>query len=98
MRRTRYNANFFVTLLLNMFLNIEGLIISGILIALHFIFGISIWWGIGVFVAWIIYLISWMLIMGWAADCSNEPPKKTVNKNPYSAGPYKSTTSNKKDE
>ena len=26
------------------------------------------------------------MILGWANKCGNEPPQKTENKNPYSAG------------
>ena len=91
MRRTRMNAGFFLSLLINMLLNIEGLVVSGILIALHYIFGISIWWGIGVFLAWIAYLVIWMRILGWASDCSSAPQKQLENKNPYSKGPYVSS-------
>lgn len=98
MRRTRINAGFFFSLIINMLLNIEGLIVSGILIALHYILRISIWWGIGAFALWIAYLIIWMLVLGFAADCSSEPQKKQENKNPYSKGPYKSIKDNTNDK
>ena len=88
MRRTKRSSNFLLCFIINMMLNLEGLIPAVILIALHFIFDISIWWGIGAIILWILYLMIWMLIFGWANSVGNEPPKTRENKNPYSSGPY----------
>lgn len=67
-----------------MLLNIEWSIPAWILLALHFIFDISIWWFVGAIGFWILVLICWMNIVGWAAECSSVPDKPKENKNPYS--------------
>ncbi len=33
---------------------------------------------------WILIILLWMGIMGWAYDCSNTPDPPKENKNPYS--------------
>ncbi|MBR5272238.1 MAG: hypothetical protein IKU25_02440 [Clostridia bacterium] len=85
MRRTKRAGNFFVCLIFNMLLNLEWSIPAWILLALHYILDISIIWFWAALGLWVLILISWMFVMGWAADCSSEkdPPKE--NKNPYSA-------------
>lgn len=85
MRRTKRAGNFFVCLIFNMLLNLEWSIPAWILLALHYIVDISIIWFWVALGLWILILISWMSVMGWASDCSSEkdPPKE--NKNPYSA-------------
>lgn len=88
MRKTKRSGNFFLCFIINMMLNLEGLIPAAILIVLHFIFDISIWWGVGAIGLWILYLMIWMLIFGWVSSASNEPVKQKENKNPYSKGPY----------
>ena len=54
MRRTKRNGSFFLCLIMNMLLNIEGIIPIIVLLVLHFVLDISIWWAVGVFLAWII--------------------------------------------
>ncbi len=88
LRRTKRSGNFFLCLLINISLNLEWLIPIAILIGLHFFLGISIWWGIGLFVFWLLYIIFWMKIIGWADKSSCTPDKTKENKNPYSAGKY----------
>lgn len=84
MRRTRRSGSFFVCLLINLLLNLEGTIPAVILLALHFWLGISIWWFVGGLGAWVLSIIAGMWLMGWAVDCGSykDPPKE--NKNPYS--------------
>ncbi|MBQ8538167.1 MAG: hypothetical protein IJ433_00785 [Ruminococcus sp.] len=94
MRKTKRSGSFLFCLVINMMLNLDGLIPAAILIALHFIFDISIWWGVGAIGLWILYLMVWMLIFGWASKASNEPAKPRENKNPYSSGPYVSIKNN----
>ena len=85
MRRTKRTGNFFLCLLINIMLNVEGSIPAWILLILHFCIGISIFWFWLALALWIIYLLVWMKIIGWAGRCSTpDPPKE--NKNPYSAG------------
>ena len=68
-----------------MLLNPEGTIPAWIFLALHFLRGWSLlWFGLAL-ALWVIYLIVWMRIVGWAGSCSKpDPPKE--NKNPYSSG------------
>ena len=75
-------------LLINMLLNLEGLIPFAILIILHFWVGISIWWAVLAFALWIVYLIIWMLIFRWVNKSSSFSDKPKENKNPYSSGKY----------
>ena len=84
MRRTKRSGGFFISLLINMFLNIEGVIPAVVLLVLHYYFDISVWWSVLALALWILYLIIWMLILGYVSRCSNTPDRKTVNKNPYS--------------
>ena len=43
-RRTKRSGGFWLSLLLNMLLNLEWTIPAWILLALHFVFDWSIWW------------------------------------------------------
>ncbi len=86
MRRTKRNGSFFLCLIMNMLLNIEGIIPIIILLVLHFVLDISIWWAVGVFLAWIVYLILWMVFIGWAGKCGSARDLPKENKNPYSVG------------
>ncbi|MDD6645703.1 MAG: hypothetical protein PUE67_06565 [Oscillospiraceae bacterium] len=88
MRRTKRTGNFFLCLLINILLNLEGSIPAWILLFLHFFIGISILWFWLALAIWIIYILVWMKIIGWAGKCSKpDPPKE--NKNPYSSGKMK---------
>ena len=88
MRRTKRTGNFFLCLLINILLNLEGSIPAWILLILHFCIGISILWFLLALALWIIYLFVWMKIIGWAGKCS-EPDSPKENKNPYSSGKMK---------
>lgn len=86
MRRTKRNGSFWLCLLINMLLNLEGLIPAAILLVLHFWLDWSIWWMILALGLWIFGLILWMLFMRWARKCGDTPDLPKENKNPYSAG------------
>ena len=89
MRRTKRNGSFWLCLLFNMALNLEWTIPAWILLGLHFWLGWSIWWFWLALALWIIDILFWMGVMGWAADCSNTPDPPKENKNPYSVGARK---------
>ena len=72
MRKTNRSGSFLLCLLLNMLLNLEGLIPAAVLLALHFILKWSIWWAVLAAGLWIVYLILWMLFMRFAAKSSNK--------------------------
>ena len=84
MRRTRRDGGFFLCLLLNMFLNPEGVIPAAVLFGLHFWRGWSLWWAAGALLLWIAWLCLGTLLIRFANRCGNEPPPKQANKNPYS--------------
>lgn len=88
MRRTKIDTNFIIAFLINILLNLEGSIPGIILLVLHYVFGISIWWSIGAFLIWILYLLVWMWVLGLVNKCS-VPDKPKENKNPYSNKGYK---------
>ena len=89
MRRTKRGGSFWLCLLVNMALNLEWTIPAWILLVLHFWLGWSIWWFVLALVLWIVDILFWMKVMGWAADCSNTPDPPKENKNPYSVGTKK---------
>ncbi|MDD6220387.1 MAG: hypothetical protein PUB85_05310 [Clostridia bacterium] len=86
MRRTKRSGSFFLCLLFNMLLNLEGTIPAWILLALHFWRGWSLLWFFLALALWVIYLIVWMRIIGWAGRCGSTPDPPKENKNPYSSG------------
>lgn len=86
MRGTKRKGGFFLCLALNMLINFVGLIPSVILLILHFWLNISVWWAIGAFAAWVVYLILWMVFIGWAGRCGSARDIPKENKNPYSVG------------
>lgn len=84
MRKTKRTGNFLVCLLFNMFLNFEWSIPAWVLLILHFWVGLPLICFWIAFAAWIIIMLSWMSIIGWASDCSSQPDPPKENKNPYS--------------
>lgn len=86
MRRCRRRGSFWICLLVNMLLNLDGTILAWILLGLHFWLKISIWWFVGALVLWILSLVAGMWFVGWAADCGSERDPPRPNKNPYSVG------------
>ena len=71
-RRTKRSGSFWLCLLLNMILNLEWTIPA------------SIWWFVLALALWVLNILFWMKLMGWAADCSQEKDPPKANKNPYS--------------
>ena len=84
MRKTKRTGSFFLCLLLNLIINLEWAIPGVIFLILHFSFGLSLWYAIIAFSVWIIVMIIWMLIIGWAGRCGDSSDPKKENKNPYS--------------
>lgn len=73
-------------LLINMLLNIDGAIPAAILLVLHFLLGISLWWSVLALAVWLAWILLYMLVIGWARDCGNTADEYRENKNPYSQG------------
>ena len=85
MRRTKRNGSFFLCLLFNMLLNLDGLLPAAVLFGLHFWLGLSLWWSLLAAGLWLLWLIIWMCVIGWARRCGDTPDRPKENKNPYSA-------------
>jgi hypothetical protein len=84
MKNTGAIKSLILSFLLNLFLSFRWSIPGWILLALHFIFGISVWWSVAAFAVWILLIVLGMTVIGLASKCSvPDPPKE--NKNPYSA-------------
>ena len=71
MRNSKRSGSFLLCFFINMLMNIEGLLPSVVLLVLHFWLKISVWWSVGTFIAWILYLIMWMAFIGWAGKCGS---------------------------
>ena len=84
MRHTkRGGSSFLLCLLLNLFLNFEWSIPAWILLVLHFIFGLSLWYFYGGLALWLIAtLVSTLIFSCIAGAEAPRPPQE--NKNPYS--------------
>jgi hypothetical protein len=88
MRKIRLDGSFFLSLLINMVLNLEGTIPAWILLILHFLCDWSILWFWMALGIWLFCLILGMLLIRFASRCGTpDPPKE--NKNPYSVGKKK---------
>lgn len=83
MRRTKRTGSFWLCLLINILLNLDGTIPAWILLGLHFWLDISILWFWLALGLWLLGILLWMKLMGWASRCS-EPTPHRENKNPYS--------------
>lgn len=85
-RRARRSGGFWLSLLLNLLLNADGLLPAVLLFGLHFWLGISVWWAVAAAVLWFTAIAVRMVVFRWANRCGNttDPPKE--NKNPYSVG------------
>ena len=86
MRKTKLSGSFFLCLLINMILNWEGLIPAAVLLVLPFALGWSFWWALAAFGAWLLWMLIWMSVIGWASRCGSTPDPPKENKNPYSTG------------
>lgn len=76
---------FFLTLLLNLVLNLTWLLPAAILLVLHFWIKLSYWWAVGAVGIWLFGIIFWTLFISFSAKAGSEPDRPKENKNPYSA-------------
>ncbi len=84
LRRTKFDKHVLIAFLINLILNFEGSIPAWFFLAMHFIFGWSIWFFVIALAIWVLGIMLWMFLIGWASSCSTpDPPKE--KKNPYSA-------------
>ena len=49
-----------------MLLNLEGLIPAVVLLVLHYVLGWPLWPTFAAVGLWVLYLIAWMAVIGWA--------------------------------
>ena len=63
MKKTAYTGTFFLCLLINIVLNFRLTVPGWILLILHFIFpAVSVWWSVGYFGAFLLYMLIWQLV------------------------------------
>ena len=89
MNKLRNSGNFFLVLLFNMLMNLEWTIPAWLLLACHFFFDWSIKWFWIALGIWLLNILLWMDILGWASRCGRTPDQSKENINPYSVGAEK---------
>ena len=92
-RRRKRDGAFWIFLLIHMLINFDGTIPGWVLLALHIWLGISVWWSIGAFALWLLWILLWVLVIDWASDSSSQTKEPRENKNPYSVGNQKNDRS-----
>ncbi len=80
-------SGFFLSLCLNLAFQFEWIIIGSLLLVVHFIFGLSIWFAVVVYGLWLLQALLVTITLTMANRCGNqEPVKEKPNVNPYSVG------------
>lgn len=75
----------FLSLLINLVLNLTWLLPAAILLVLHFWIKLSYWWAVGAVGIWLFGILFWTLFLFFSARAGSERDKPKINKNPYSA-------------
>lgn len=90
MRKRSFDGTFLLVVLIHIVLNFRLTIPAWILLALHFIFGISLWWFAGALGVFFLYIFLWILIVRLVGriGASAKPDPVIENKNPYSSKGY----------
>ena len=73
----------------SMALHLHWMLPAVLLLAAHFVFGISVFWSLGALFLFLLVILFRTLVIGWASGCRQTPYQHKENRNPYSAGPYK---------
>ena len=77
-------GRFLLCLLFNLVMDLKWSVPAWILLVLHHLCGISIWWFVLALGLWIFSNIFWMKVIGWTKGCANAPRPPQEDKNPYS--------------
>lgn len=88
MKHPKSDHGLLLCFLLTLIMNIEWTIPAWILLVLHFVLDISIWWFGGAMILWITVFFFITLVISWA-NKSSVPDVQPENKNPYSSKGYK---------
>lgn len=88
-KRPQAKGGFFAALAINLLFDLEWTIPAWILLALHFIFEISLLWFFGALGVWIVAVAVKTAVFSWLVRAGNTPDKPKENKNPYSSSGYK---------
>ncbi len=83
MRKTKRDGSFILCFLINLVINIEWAIPAIVLLILHFVLDISLWWFVAALAFWIVPILLQMLLLGWLSGLTTSG-KSPENKNPYS--------------
>ena len=77
-----------LSFLVNLAFNLEWTVPSWVALALHFIFGISLWWFFGALSVWLLAVLFKTVVLFLLNKAGNLPEKTRENKNPYSSKGY----------
>ncbi len=88
MKFVKKDSGFLLSYLINLAFNLEWTVPAWIALALHFIFGISLWWFIGAIIIWLMAVLFKTLVLFLLNKAGNMPEKYRENKNPYSSKGY----------
>lgn len=83
--RKRDFGGFMLCFLMNLVFNLGWSVPAWILLAVHFILKISIWWFASLFIIWFFIILLRTLLISWAGDCASVRDEPKKNLNPYSA-------------
>lgn len=78
MKRPGVDGTFVFCLLLNMVLNLHWTIPAWILLACHFVLGISLWWFVGALGIWLACMVLICVILSVLGNAAAKVPAKDV--------------------
>ena len=84
MLRRSDSTGFWASVLFTMALNLQWLFPAVVLLVLHFVFGLSLWWTAAAVGLWILWILVAVALLCLASKAGNAPRPQTENKNPYS--------------
>ena len=84
MRSSRHFGGFLLSYLINLLLRLELTIPAWILLILHFVLGIPLFWFWIALGAWAAVILLWTLLLSLLFRGSSSPTVSPENKNPYS--------------
>ena len=88
MKRPQVNGGFFAALGINLIFDLEWTIPAWLLLAVHFVFKISIWWFVAALILWVLGVAIKTAVLSWLVRVGNIPDPPKENKNPYSSLNY----------
>ena len=78
--------NHFLSVLLSLLFHLGGAIPAGVLLWVHFRFGLSVFWGLAAAGIWVIWVAVQTILFSALITHSKPKPDVRPNRNPYSNG------------